>query len=129
MKKLYVTDLDGTLLNKDLKVSDYSASIINGLIAEGENITYSTSRSFYSTEKLLENVRFHLPCVVYNGAYVIDSKTGRVIKENLLDKEAFSKLMRIASDHGVDPFIFGKIGQTERLLYCEPRNCAQEQFV
>ena len=33
-KTLYVTDLDGTLLGSDQKVSSYSCSVINDLVAE-----------------------------------------------------------------------------------------------
>lgn len=46
MARLFVTDLDGTLLSSNIALSDYSAGKIKELIQSGVNITYSTSRSF-----------------------------------------------------------------------------------
>lgn len=34
-KVLYVTDLDGTLMRGDLKISDFSIKTINGLVEKG----------------------------------------------------------------------------------------------
>ena len=34
-KTLWISDLDGTLLNKEKKVSDYTKKILNEKIAEG----------------------------------------------------------------------------------------------
>ena len=41
-KTLYITDLDGTLLNPESKVSDYSVSIINELIDKGALFSVAT---------------------------------------------------------------------------------------
>ena len=35
MNTLYVSDLDGTLLNSDVKISENSKNIINSLIEKG----------------------------------------------------------------------------------------------
>ena len=45
MKTLYISDLDGTLLNSQGKISDYSIKTINNLINEGMIFTYATARS------------------------------------------------------------------------------------
>ena len=51
MKKIYkdylvATDLDGTLLNKDKRVSIHSLDYINKLMKKGLNFTIATSRPF-----------------------------------------------------------------------------------
>ena len=48
MKTLYVTDLDGTLLNTQDKISEYSLNIINDLVDKGLLFTYATARSLVS---------------------------------------------------------------------------------
>ena len=48
MKTLYVTDLDGTLLNTDERINEYSKDIINGLVEKGLLFTYATARSSIS---------------------------------------------------------------------------------
>ena len=42
-KILYVTDLDGTLLNKQSRINEESIQIINDLIRQGMLFTYATA--------------------------------------------------------------------------------------
>jgi len=48
MKTLYVSDLDGTLLNREPRLSAYTAETLNLLIEEGLPFTYATARSVHS---------------------------------------------------------------------------------
>lgn len=43
MKELLITDLDGTLLDSDGRLSDISAEIINQFISEGGAFTFATA--------------------------------------------------------------------------------------
>ena len=45
MNTLYVTDLDGTLLEPDKSIKPENLKLINQLIDEDVNITYATARS------------------------------------------------------------------------------------
>ena len=130
MKKLYVTDLDGTLLNSQIKLSNYTIDTLNRLIQSNLMITYSTARSFYTTSKLLSQVNFQLPCITYNGVYVIDAKTGEVLRKNLLEHSIFNEVMDIAKKLKLKPFVFGKtaLGQ-EKLLYENEENIAHVRFI
>ena len=47
-KTLYVTDLDGTLLNKQERIYPEGIRIINHLIEQGMAFTYATARSLSS---------------------------------------------------------------------------------
>ena len=68
-KTLFITDLDGTLLNSNGIVSDQSASIINELIENhGLNFAIATARSPATAMPLLSHVAMHLPSVVLAGA-------------------------------------------------------------
>lgn len=42
---LYVSDMDGTLLGADSRVSELSREIISGLSRQGHNITVATART------------------------------------------------------------------------------------
>ncbi|WP_124066446.1 HAD hydrolase family protein [Clostridium sp. E02] len=52
MKTLYVTDLDGTLLNKQDTINKNSIEIMNNLVEKGMNFTYATARSFVTASRL-----------------------------------------------------------------------------
>ena len=130
MKKLYVTDLDGTLLNSQIKLSNYTIDTLNRLIQNNLMITYSTARSFYTTSKLLKQVNFQLPCITYNGVYVIDAKTGKFLRKNLLEHYIFNEVMDIAKKLKLKPFVFGKtaLGE-EKLLYENEEHTAHVRFI
>jgi len=128
--KLFVTDLDGTLLNSQMRLSDYTVKTLNQLIDQGLPITFSTSRSFYTTSMMLKDVHFCLPCITYNGVYVIQADTGEVIRKNLLERVVFDDVRNIAKRFDMKPYIFGKtFDQVEKLVYEEPDNSAQIQFL
>lgn len=44
MKTLYVSDLDGTLLQNNERTSDYTNEVINRLNANGMIFSYATAR-------------------------------------------------------------------------------------
>ncbi|MDD6345728.1 MAG: HAD hydrolase family protein, partial [Oscillospiraceae bacterium] len=45
MKTLFISDLDGTLLNSNAEISENTALIINSLIKKGLHFTVATARS------------------------------------------------------------------------------------
>ncbi len=130
MKTLFVTDLDGTLLTSGITLSDYSVSGLNRLIRSGALITYSTARSFYTASMLLKDVSFRLPCIIYNGVFVVDASTKRTIKRNLLNNEIYHELLRLSAPLNLKPFVFGNTFRgDEVLLYGNPDNSAQASFI
>lgn len=66
-KTLFVTDLDGTLMQNDKSLSEYTINVLNGLIDEGMNITYATARTFSSAWKITKDIHFSLPVITRNG--------------------------------------------------------------
>src|SRR5262249_4198911 len=66
MRTLYVSDLDGTLLGTDQRLSDASRSIINDLVAEGMLFTVATGRSLPPTELVLRGLDLRLPIICMN---------------------------------------------------------------
>ena len=61
MKTLYISDMDGTLLNDSGKVPRRSVEIINGLIKEGMLFTVATARSAMSAAELLKDIDISVP--------------------------------------------------------------------
>ncbi len=70
MKKLYITDLDGTLLSENGKMSSYAVDLLNQIIEQGTLITVATGRSFLSAADLLKETHLTLPIINNNGARI-----------------------------------------------------------
>lgn len=115
MKTLYVSDLDGTLLAPDSRVSRRSASILSELSGKGALITVATARTPATVEPLLADVKSDLPAIVMTGASLWDRKTKRYADTRFIDADTSRTVREIAARHGVAPFTYtlGKGGMLE----------------
>ena len=86
-KTLYVTDLDGTLLNRQDRVSPFSISTINHLVENGMLFTYATARSLVSASKVTEGLSTKIPVIAYNGAFIIQPSTGEILSSEGFTEE------------------------------------------
>ena len=72
MKKLYVSDLDGTLLNTSGVVSEFSRNTINDLIAKGLNFSIATARTAATANGILAGLDIKEPVILMNGMAIYD---------------------------------------------------------
>ncbi len=117
MKRLYVTDLDGTLLNKESKISRQSKHILNAFIRKGGCLTYATARSYASARVVTEGVNFHLPSVIYNGTFIYD-----IVRDTFLHSEYFTeqniiRLKDISRAFHFTPLIYTFLHGEEKILW------------
>lgn len=69
---IMMTDLDGTLLNDEKKVSDTDMAAINEFRAGGGLFTVATGRGVAMAQNVVERLEIDIPCVIFNGAAVYD---------------------------------------------------------
>lgn len=67
-RTLYVSDLDGTLLNADSKVSERSVRLLNKSISDGALFTVATARTPATVAPLLKDIKINIPTAVMTGA-------------------------------------------------------------
>ena len=69
--KLYLTDLDGTLLDHKAQIGRMTEALMNRLIDDDIKISYATARSVHSAEPKVSCINFrrfyNRPC--HKGAY------------------------------------------------------------
>lgn len=68
MTPLFVTDLDGTILDENARLPKPTEDKLNALIKSGALITFATARSRESASEILSGVHYRLPIIAYNGA-------------------------------------------------------------
>ncbi len=106
MKTLYVTDLDGTFLTPDSRVSSVSASIVSRLSREGAMITVATARTPATVEPLLADTYTRLPAIVMTGATLWDRDAKDYVDSRFIEPETVAEIARRAERHGVNPFVY-----------------------
>ncbi len=103
---LYVSDLDGTLLNENQEISDETAEIINGLIEAGLHFTIATARSIVSATPIIAKLNLTLPLTVNNGVFVYDPIQQENILSNFIPNEVARRVSEEFEEYGVSPQIF-----------------------
>lgn len=86
-KRLYVSDLDGTLLNEAGELSEFSVMQLNKLIAQGLHFTVASARSLASISKLLSGVHLKLPVISFNGGYISDISSKEHLVVNAIEPD------------------------------------------
>lgn len=96
-KTLYVTDLDGTLLQNDQTLSVETVRILNELLDQGLCFTYATGRSLQSAAPITKPLHLTLPVITRDGCIAADPKTNREIEINRISDEMIRQLRPILS--------------------------------
>lgn len=114
---LFITDLDGTLLNDNSKLSQHSIDIINDLIAKGVYFTYATASAFARSSIKAEGINWSLPIITYNGAITLDPKSGDVIKSFTMKKENIKDIINTLQDLLIYPLVYSISNKKETVKW------------
>lgn len=105
--ELFVTDLDGTLLNSNKEVSKKSIEILNKLIDDGINFTVATARTPATVVDLLQDVNLKLPTVLMNGVLLYDIKREKYIDIKEIQKNVVDKVFYVLNKYNKNAMIYG----------------------
>ena len=106
MKTLYISDMDGTLLQNDGRMSDYTKERLNEFYKKGIPFSVATARSMVSAMPLLDGVHFAAPIVLMNGVFVYDTETGKAVKYHEIEHSALQKILDCFYEKNLHPFMF-----------------------
>ncbi|MCD7777537.1 MAG: HAD family hydrolase [Clostridiales bacterium] len=113
---LFMTDLDGTLLNDKKEITKKSADILNSLTEKGLKLSISTARTPATLEGILSGLKLSYPLCCMNGAAIYDMKKEKYIRFYPLKSEFVYRLIEICRQVGISPFIH--IIKDNRLYVC-----------
>ncbi len=106
MLTLYASDLDGTLLSADSRLTSATESMLNGLIAEGALFTVATARTPATVSTLMENVNLVLPAIVMTGTAMWHQKSGLMTDTVTIPSGTLEKLLDVYRRHNLPTFIY-----------------------
>lgn len=126
---LYVSDLDGTLLNSETTLSRYSRDTLNALMDQGLPFTVASARSIASMRHLLAGLRLCLPVVEVNGAFVSDLAGGRRYVVHELRRDILPPLWQLIARSGHVPLISTYDGNADRCYYRDITNGGMAWYI
>lgn len=141
MNTLYVSDLDGTLLNSEHKLSDRTTHLLNQLIEEGVLFTVATARTPATVVPLLKDINLNLPIVVMNGSFVYDIKQESYLYASQIPYDTVRRIIDSVEACNKQIFIYtlkndqltvyykGFNNKDEEAFYNERKNLELKQFI
>ncbi len=114
---LYVSDLDGTLLNRDSYISEKSVSIINSLIDKGMLLTYATARSLSSASIVAKGLTANIPIIAYNGAFIFKADTGEILSDEKISERETAEVIDVLDKCCISPLVYAFVDGIERVSW------------
>ncbi len=105
-KTLYISDLDGTLLNDKSRVSEYSAEKITQLSERGAMITIATARTPATADILLKDCKINVPMIVITGAATWLHDVKRYSTTTIIQRTLLEDLLNDFESAGISPFVY-----------------------
>ena len=106
MKTLYISDLDGTLLQPNITLSERTVTIINNLIDQGMLFSVATARSIASVRHILKDVKISVPIILMNGVCVYDLNKNEYVKVETFPRKSIDLLMELIESNHLKGFAY-----------------------
>ena len=104
--ELIVFDLDGTLLNRQSKISDYTNETLKLLAKREIAYTVATGRTLHGARAILEDHHFPLPQAYKNGVLIWHPEHQHYSSSTTLTAAELENVVRACLHQGLTPFVF-----------------------
>lgn len=128
-KTLYVSDLDGTLLNADSQISPESRQILNEVIAEGALFSIATARTPATVADITIGLNLNIPIVVMTGVALWNRDDNTYHHVQHFRPGIPRQLLDIYRYHGVPTFFFLLSNNHLEIYHQGPLTPFQSDFI
>lgn len=125
--RLVALDLDGTLLDDHLNVSERTSKTIINLINRGINVTLVSGRPYKAVEFVREKLKVDMPVVAYNGGMVVIPRKGEIFSMKIPLEEAL-KVIKYGEERDlyvkvyIDDILYINAADERSIVFSETRN-------
>ncbi|MBB6674836.1 Cof-type HAD-IIB family hydrolase [Cohnella nanjingensis] len=99
--RLIAIDMDDTLLNDELVVTEGTRRALEAAIAQGVHITIATGRMFASAQQTARQISLNVPIITYQGSLIRNLLDEQVLYERSVPPEAVRKLYAYTRTRGL----------------------------
>ena len=128
-RTLYISDLDGTLLNNESRITPSTAQSLSCLINEGMLFSIATARTPATVVELMADVKLRLPVVLMTGALIYDIASNNYLSVSSFPHEISSQLLNMVADSDASPMVYYIDNSLLHVAYCHTTNEHQRSFM
>ncbi len=103
---LYISDLDGTLLQGDATLSQNARRKLTAMLNRGLAFTVATARTAYSVEPILAGLPLKYPLILQNGAVLYDPLTRKYCHAATIPPEAVKAMFDLLEAYDLNGFAY-----------------------
>lgn len=123
MIKLFVTDIDGTLLPVGSSVVPIkNVEAVQAMIRAGVEVVIATGRMYKAALPIAKQLGEHIPIIAYNGA-MIKSSSGEILHAQYMNEATAIKLINFFEEHD-----WHLQSYSDEVLYVPKRNECVELY-
>lgn len=98
MIKLVAVDLDDTLLNSEVAISEENKKVIQACMDQGVHFTFATGRMFRAAVDFARELNVSLPLITYQGA-LVKTTDNEEIQHHVIEKDMAEDLIEFLKQY------------------------------
>ena len=109
--KLVVMDVDGTLVDRERRISARTAQALAAVHQRGIKVTLASGRSFASITPFAQAVAASAPLILYNGCRLQDFTSRRILEDHRLPLVLAQRALKLAAgyDLHINLYIYDQV--------------------
>lgn len=112
---LYVSDLDGTLLNSNALLNEDVPERLNRLIDKGLCFTVATARTYATVNSIVKDVHLIYPMILMNGVMIYDPVNKSCINAEIIERDSVEYILKGRKKFGVTGFAYALSPETSQM--------------
>lgn len=109
--KAIALDLDGTLTNKEKKVSQENKDAVSKAIDKGVKVILASGRPLFGVMPVARELELHRKggyVLAFNGGSIVDCMTGKLMYASMMPQDCVSDICSLARENGVYALTYSK---------------------
>lgn len=127
---LYISDLNGTLLNSNNTLTPFTVQTINDCIKNGMLFSVATGRAYENIMPLIKQLKLNIPIILHNGVVIYSPKKSRYILKYFLSPTLVHEIIDFLQNTELNPIIykFGTPGNS-KVYFTKIENPSEKNFL
>lgn len=128
--QLISLDMDGTLLDNDLKISNENIEAIHQAVLQNKYVVIATGRSLSEMNVYMDRLKDIRYFILENGATIYDRVKGKMIYQKCFEADDVKKIIKVSYKQDLMPHYFTggySYSFTEKMMHMDKYNMAKLQ--